>query len=166
MRRFWFLLEEEGGSVFVLCLLHLLQEFDPIQNFSFAGFFHFPCQHKLIQYTVDLVEIEHNIQFTDIAKVTVQQFHKQVNGFQIRQFIVRDIDGNSKEQTRVSSVNQLVTVVFNEIGVFLVAGRDQSVTFRFDAGLFRFRSRCSSTGCGCRWWNIPFRQTCLALAIL
>lgn len=50
-------------------LFNFFQRFDSIQYFSFARFFHFTSQHEFIQYTIDLVEIKNNIQFTNIAKI-------------------------------------------------------------------------------------------------
>jgi hypothetical protein len=76
-------------------LFHLFQKFDPFENFSFRGFFNFPRQH--------------------VGKVTIQQFHKQMNRFQKRQFVIQNIDGNGEEQARISPVNEFLGIVFNEV---------------------------------------------------
>jgi hypothetical protein len=137
-----------------ILLLHLFHVLDSIQNFSLARFFDFPSQHELIQYGINLVEIKDNIQFTNIAEVTVQELHKQMDGFQVGQFIVVHIHRNREEKTRVSSVDELVVVVFNEIGVFLVAGCDKSVHFGFNAGLLRFHRGSAAA----LRWHVPTRK--------
>ncbi len=106
-------------------LFHFLHGLDSIQNFSFRALFHFPRQHEFIQYTVHFIEIKDNIQFTYIGKVTIQEFDKQVHRFQIRQFIVGNVHGNGKEESCISSVNELVGIVFNKVCILFITSRHQ-----------------------------------------
>ena len=153
--------------LFTLSLLHLFEHFDPLQYLSLTRFFQLPRQHEFIQNTVNLVEIKDNIQFTHVAKVRVEEFDKQMNRFQVGQFIVRHVHGNGKKEASVSPINEFVGIVFNKVGVFLVAGRDEAVTFGLDADLFGFG--VGSGGAARRLgvgWDVPLGQTCLALTIL
>ena len=85
--------------------------------------------------------------------------------FKVAQFIVICVNRNSKKQAGVSSVDQFVIVVFDKIGVFLVACGHQPVYFRFNADFFQFRVHRTAQS-GCRRRDIPFTQTGLPLAIL
>ena len=149
-----------------LYLLRLFHELDSVQDFSLARLFNFARQHELVKNAIDLVKVKDNIELTDIGKVTVQQLDKQVNRFQVAQFILRHIHGNGKEQASIPPINELVIVVFNKIRVFLVAGRHQAMDFGFDANLFEFHAVAAAVGIVIGWLDIPLRQTSLALAIL
>ena len=89
-----------------------------------------------------------------------------MHSLQIGQFIVCQVHSNSKEQPSISSINEFVGIVFNEIGVFFISSRNESVDFRFDARLLGF-SGCRGASVGGRWRrNVPFGKAGLALAIL
>jgi hypothetical protein len=64
--------------------------------------------------SVHFVEIRDRVQFKHSGKETIQQFQEQMNLFQIRQFVIRNVDGNGEEQARISPVNEFVGIVFNE----------------------------------------------------
>lgn len=89
-----------------------------------------------------------------------------MNCFQIRKFIVRDVDRNGEKKTRISPINQFVRIVFNEIGVFFVPCCDQTVAFGLDADLFRLGIRCRPALRLRGRRNIPLGETCLSLTIL
>jgi hypothetical protein len=60
-----------------------------------------------------------------------------MNLFQIRQFVIRNIDGNGEEQARISPVNEFVGIVFNEVGILLsrAVSSHKSVNFGLNASL-------------------------------
>ena len=67
----------------------------------------FSSAHTLFR-TSHLIEIENDVELTDITEVFVEKLHKEVDCFQVSKFIVIDVHGNSKEQAGVSTINQLV----------------------------------------------------------
>jgi len=78
-------------------LLHLFQQPDSIQDFPFTRLFNLPRKHIFIQNTVNLVKIEDNIQLANIAKVTIQQFYKQMHRLEITQLIIRKVHRDCEE---------------------------------------------------------------------
>ena len=147
-------------------LLQLFQKLDTVQDFPFRRFLHFPRQHEFVENTVNLVEVEDNIQLANVGKVGIQEFYKQVDGFQVGEFVLLNVHGDGKEQTRISSIYEFVAIVFDKVCVFFVAGCHQSVNLGFNAGLLRFGCRGRSRGRCRRWRNIPFRQSGFPLSIL
>ena len=78
-----------------------------------------------------------------------------MNSLQVTQFIVSDVHSNGEEESRVSSVNELVGIVFNKVCVLLVAGCHETVYFGLNARLFSFGGG-GATGLLRRWGHIPF----------
>lgn len=62
-----------------------------------------------------------------------------MDGFQVAQLVVGNVDGNGKEQTGVSSVDELVGGIFDEVGILFVPGGDQPVDLGLYPGLLGFR---------------------------
>ena len=58
-------------------------------------------------FSAYLMKIEDEVQFTDIPKVSVQNFHEMMNDFQGDQLIVRLIDAHDKIQAGIPLVNHL-----------------------------------------------------------
>jgi hypothetical protein len=62
-----------------------------------------------------------------------------MNLFQIRQFVIRNIDGNGEEQARISPVNEFVGIVFNEVvGILRVTCHVKS-----QVGEIRLKCECA-----------------------
>lgn len=57
---------------------------------------------------LNLVEVEDQIQLTDVAEEMVQYLHKQMNAFKIGQLVVCDINAHWKEKASITSINDLV----------------------------------------------------------
>jgi hypothetical protein len=75
-----------------------------------------------------LIEVENQIQLAHIAEETVQDFHKEVYRFQIREFIVIGIYAGAEEETCISTVYYLVVAELDKVGlVLLVSGGDKAV---------------------------------------
>ncbi len=71
--------------------LHIFQAVllaDAPQNILFAAFLHFTCQQQFIEYKVRLLEIENNVQFTDIPIVFVHLFDIAVYYLKGNEFVV------------------------------------------------------------------------------
>jgi hypothetical protein len=84
------------------------------QHNVFARFFDFPGQKHFVQDGVHLpkftdefssvtplcaylIKVEYQIQLAHISKESIQYFHKEMNGFQIGQFIIVGIDAYTEE---------------------------------------------------------------------
>ena len=62
-----------------------------------------------------------------------------MDGFQIAQFVVGNVNSNGEKQTGISSVDELVGGIFDEIGVLFVTGGDQPMDLGFYPCLLGFR---------------------------
>ena len=62
-----------------------------------------------------------------------------MDGFQIAQFVVGNVNGNGEEQTGISSIDELVRGIFDEIGILFVTGGDQPMDLGLYPGLLGFR---------------------------
>ena len=68
--------------------------------------------------------------------IHTQDFHEEVNCFEISQFIVVGIHAYAEEEAGVAPVDDFVVPEFDEVGlVALVAGRDEAVDFAAQADL-------------------------------
>lgn len=94
----------------------------PRQNNLLTRLLNFPGQKNLIQNRIHLIKIKHQIQLTHIPKESIQHLYKKVNRLQIRQLVIIGVDARAKEQTGISSIDDLVVSELDKIGlVFLVA---------------------------------------------
>ena len=82
-----------------------------------------------------MIEVKDNVELADVGEVAIQKLDEEVDGLQVRQLVVGDVDRNREEESGVSPVDKLVVVVLDEIGVLLVAGRYQPMDLGFYAGL-------------------------------
>ncbi len=64
-------------------------------------------QKDLIQNGIDLVEVEHEIQFADVSEELVEHFDKEVDRLEVRELIVIGVDTYAEEQTGVAPVDDL-----------------------------------------------------------
>ena len=55
----------------------------------------------------DLVEVENQIEFTNIPEKLVQYFDKKVDGFQICKLIIVCVNADTEEEPSISSVDNL-----------------------------------------------------------
>ena len=62
-----------------------------------------------------------------------------MDGFQIAQFVVGNVNSNGEKQTGISSVDELVGGIFDEIGILFVTGGDQPMDLGFYPCLLGFR---------------------------
>lgn len=86
---------------------------------------HFAGQKHLVNYGIDLkqkakksaiaeigskngahlVKVENEIQFTDVVKVFVEHFDEVVNGFQVVQVVVADVNADAEVKAGVTAVD-------------------------------------------------------------
>ena len=55
-----------------------------------------------------LVKVEDEVYLADVSKVSIQHFHKAMDGLQIGELIVGDVNTEGEEEARVSSINNLI----------------------------------------------------------
>lgn len=67
------------------------------QHNVFARFLNLTSQKDFVQNGIHLVEIEHKIQFANVAKESIENFDEKVNGFQISQLVVISVDAHTEE---------------------------------------------------------------------
>jgi len=90
-------------------------------------FYHLPPPH--LARSTHLVEIKHQIQFTNVSEKLIQHFDKEMDRLQVCEFVVVGVYACAKEQTGVAAVDYFGGAAeFYEIGlVFLVAGGHETV---------------------------------------
>jgi hypothetical protein len=79
----------------------------PRQDDLFTRLFDFSGQKDLVQNGIDLVEVEHEIQFADIPEELVEHFDEEVDRLEVRELIVIGVDTDTEEQPRVAPVDDL-----------------------------------------------------------
>ena len=52
-----------------------------------------------------LVKVEHQVQFTHIAKELIQHFHKEMYRFQVCELVVIGVYARAEEQSGIAAVN-------------------------------------------------------------
>ena len=124
-----------GRGANIIYLFHLIQDLDPVQDILLARLLNLSGEDVLVQYAVNSIEVEDNVELADVGEVSIQKLDEEVDGLQVRQLVVGDVDRNREEESSVSPVDKLVVVVLDEIGVLLVAGRYQPMDLGFYAGL-------------------------------
>lgn len=60
-----------------------------------------------ITHGIGLLEVEDQVQFTDVSKVSVQDFHIAMHDFQGEQLVVAGGDGANEEERSVATVDDL-----------------------------------------------------------
>ena len=61
----------------------------------------FDCRYEY------LIEVEDQIQFADIMEVFIKNFNEVMNGFEIYQIVVIDVDTDAEVEPRISSIHYL-----------------------------------------------------------
>ena len=98
------------------------------------------------------MEIEHQIQLTDVTEEMIQYLHKQMNTFKVSQLVVRDVDTHWEEKARVTSIDDLVCSKLSQS----ISNKDQC-----KVKMFHFMShphRCellsvAAAGIGQSYWS-------------
>lgn len=79
--------------------------------------------------TTHLVKVEDQVELADVAEKGVEHLDEKVNGLEVGQLVVVDVDAGAEEEARVPAVDDLGRVAeLDKVGlVLLVARRDQAV---------------------------------------
>jgi len=135
--------------MFSLLSLQLIQVFQSRQDDLFTRLFNLSSEKDFIEYSIDLVEVEDEIQLANIAEELVQHFDEEMYSLEIGEFVVVRVDTDTEEQARVPPVDNLrgrqvlahkrlivggrcrragCRSELDEVGlVFLIAGSDETV---------------------------------------
>ena len=81
--------------------------FQPRQHDRLTRLLDLARQKHLVQDSVDLVEIEDEIQFAHVAEELVQHLDEEVDRFQVGEFVVGRVDAHAEEEAGVASVHDL-----------------------------------------------------------
>lgn len=106
-----------------LSLLKLIEMFQPRQHNLLTCLLDLSSQKHLVEYRVDLVEVEDQIQLAHIAEEGVQHLDEKVDGLQVRQLVVVGVDACAEEEPRVPAVHDLVVSELDEVGLVLLVAR-------------------------------------------
>lgn len=77
------------------------------QDDLFTSFLDFAGEKDLVEDGIDLVKVEDEIEFTDIAKELIEDLDKEMDGFEIGEFVVVGVDTDTEEQAGVAAVDDL-----------------------------------------------------------
>lgn len=76
-----------------------------LQHFRLTRLPDFTGQKHLIHDRVHLVEVEHEVQLAHVVEVLVQDLHKVVDRFQIRQIVVTHVHTDAKIEASIPSIH-------------------------------------------------------------
>ena len=84
-----------------------------------------------------LVKVEHQVQFTHIAKELIQHFYKEVYRFQVCELVIVGVYARAKEQSGIAAVDDFrCAAELDEVGlVFLIAWSDEAVDLTLELDL-------------------------------
>lgn len=99
----------------------------PRQHDLLARLLDLAGQEDLIEDSVDLVEVEDQIQFADVAEESVEDLDEEVNGLEEGELVVVRVDASAEEEARVPPVDDLIVAEFDEVGLVLL------VSWRYEA---------------------------------
>lgn len=93
----------------MLCLrsFQFIQMFQPGQDDLFTSLLDLAGEKDLVEDGIDLVKVEDEIEFTDIAKELIEDLDEEMDGFEIGEFVVVGVDTDTEEQAGVAPVDDL-----------------------------------------------------------
>lgn len=102
--------------------------FQPRQHNLLTGLLDLSSQEHLVEYGVDFVKVEDQVQLTDVAEEGVEDLDKEVDGLEVGELVVVCINAGTEEKAGVPAVDDLVVAELDEVGlVLLVAWGYQAV---------------------------------------
>ncbi len=78
-------------------------------------------QEHFVDDRVDFVKIEHQIQFTNIVEVFVEDLDEVMDGLQVEQVVVGHVYADAKVEAGVPPIDDLVVSELDEIRVLGIA---------------------------------------------
>lgn len=109
----------------------------PSEHHLFTRFLNFPSKEDLVQYRVNLVKVEDEIQLADIAKESIEDLNEEVNCLEVGKFVVVGVDTSAEKEPGVSAVDDFVVAELDKVGlILLVARRNETVDLALELNLF------------------------------
>ena len=100
----------------------------PRQHDLLARLLDLAGQEDLVEDSVDLVEVEDQVQLADVAEEGVENLDEEVNGLEEGELVVVCVNAGAEEEAGVPPVDDLVVAKLDKVGlVLLVAGRYEAV---------------------------------------
>jgi hypothetical protein len=101
----------------------------PRQHNLLVRLLNLACQEHFVQYRIDLVKVEDEIELAHIAEESIQHLDEKVYRLEVRQLVIVGVDACAEEEACVPPVHNLGHVAeFDKVGlVFLVAWGDEAV---------------------------------------
>lgn len=110
--------------------------FQPRQYDLFARLLNLAGQEDLVENSIDLVEVEDEIQLADVAEEGIEDLDEEVDGLEVGELVVVGVDAGAEEQAGVAAIDDLVVAELDEVGlVLLVSGRDEAVDLALELDL-------------------------------
>jgi hypothetical protein len=121
----------------------------PRQDRLLTRLLNLPRQKHLIQDSIHLIKVEHQVQLAHVPEERIKDLDEEVDGLEVRQLVVVCVDAGAEEEASVAAVDDFGVAKFDEVGlVFLVARGDEAVDFAFELDLFVVAEG-----------GVPFRET-------
>lgn len=70
-----------------------------------------------------LPEVEHQVQFADIAKESVENLNKEVYSLEVSELVIVCVNAGTEEEAGVSPVYDAVVAEFHEVGLMFLISR-------------------------------------------
>ena len=77
--------------------------------------------HHLVHHGVDLVEVEDEVQLADVVEVLVENLHKVMDGLQVVEVVVVDVNTDTEVEPGVSPVDNLEVPELDKVGVLRIS---------------------------------------------
>jgi hypothetical protein len=84
-----------------------IQMLQPRQHDLLARLLNLARQKYLVQNSVHLVKIKHQVQLTHVAEECVQHLDEEMYGFKVGELVVVCVDAGAEEEARVATVDYL-----------------------------------------------------------
>lgn len=103
----------------------------PRQHDLFARFLDLAGQEDFVEDSIDLVEVEDQIQLANVAEEGVEDLDEEVDGLEEGELVVVCVDTGAEEEAGVPPVDDLVVAELDKVGlILLVAGCYEAVDLR------------------------------------
>lgn len=104
-------------------LFQLVQVLQPRQHDLLARLLDLAGEEDLVEDGVDLVKVEDEIELADVAEEGVEDLDEEVDGLEVGELVVVDVDAGAEEEAGVAAVHDLVVAVLHEVGLVLLVAR-------------------------------------------
>lgn len=122
------------------------------QDTLFTTFLQLAIHDQLVEHEIGFLEIEDEVEFTDIPKILVERLDVSMDDFERQELVVVRVDACDEEETGVAPVDDFRVLVFDKVAHFSAPREDEGRDVFHDLRLV-FGGKCGE----------PFRESNLAL---